>query len=169
MSSRRLRILTLLLLVASCGASAEGSKTVIGPGNALLADGADALLARDAERGVALTLKGLNFPASERDRQSAWANLCAGYVMLEKFSEALGWCDKAIEANDRNWRAYNNRAIIYIRLARYEEAAEDVAHAESISPNARTLKSVKAMLLNETDPVRPVVTIDDRRSSGPKP
>jgi tetratricopeptide (TPR) repeat protein len=158
------RIGTLLCLLFAAGnGSAEEPKTVIGPSNVLLADGADALLARDAERGVSLTLKGLNFRTSERDRNSAWANLCAGYVMLEKPDEALAWCNKVIEADDDNWRAYNNRALAHIQLANYEQAAADIERAESIRPNARTLKSVKAMLQNEIDPVHPVVTIDDRR------
>lgn len=163
MSLRLPRFLPLLLLAGVCGVAAEETKTVIGPSNIMLADGAEALMERDAERGVTLTLRGLNYPASERVRQQAWANLCAGYVMLEKLDEALSWCNKVIETNDKNWRAYNNRALVYIQQGRYEEAAADIERVEEISPNARTIKTVKAMLLNETDPVQPVVTIDDRR------
>lgn len=163
MRTRRYCILTWLLLAGTCGVAAEESKTVVGPSNAMLADGADALMARDAERGVSLTLRGLSFPTNKRDERSAWANLCAGYVMLENPREAVSWCDKAIEADPDHWRAYNNRAIAYIQLGRLEEAAADIERVESLRPNAGTLKTVKAMLLHETDPVQPTVTIDDRR------
>lgn len=162
----RRTVLVILLLVAAAGAgSAEETKTVVGPSNIDLSDGADALQSGDAEEGVRLTLRGLPQVSGPRDRHAAWANLCAGYVMLEKLDEALGWCNKVIAEDDGNWRAYNNRALIYIARGQYEEAADDIARAEVISPNARTLKTVKALLLAETDPVRPSVTIDDRRRS----
>ncbi len=157
-------LVAVLMLLAGKGL-AEEPKFVVGPSNLDLVEGAEALREGDAERGVELTLRGLALVSGPRDRHAAWANLCAGYVMLDNPDEALGWCNKVIAEDDRNWRAYNNRALVHIQSGRYEEAAEDVARAEAISPNAKTLKTVKAMLLAETDPVEPRVTVDDRRRS----
>ena len=56
-------------------------------------------MAGDAEKGVRLTLQGLTMATSDRDRISGWANLCAGYVMLDRLDDALVYCDQAIEAD----------------------------------------------------------------------
>lgn len=152
-----------LLAVAAGPATATESKTVVGPANVLLADGAAALMAGDAEAGVRLTLEGLSRPTRERDRIAAWANLCAGYVMLENYAAALGFCDRVIAADDDNWRAYNNRALVHIFRGNYAAAARDIDRLEALRPNARTLDKVRTMFLNETEPVRPTVTVDDRR------
>jgi hypothetical protein len=51
-------------------------------------------------------------------------------------------------------------------MSRFDEAGRDIARAEAISPNARSVRTVKSMWLDATDPVRPSITNDDRRSSG---
>ncbi len=161
------RLATLLLLtVLAAQVTADempDSRTVLGPGNALLADGANALLAGDAEAGVRLTLAGLKLPATERDRRAAWSNLCAGYVMLDRLDEALPWCNRAVAAGG-SWRAYSNRALLHVRAGRYEAAAADIAEAdELVSERPRKLREVNALLLDKTHPVRPRVSVDDRR------
>jgi len=152
-----------LLAVAAWQVAAADSKTVVGPANVPLADGAAALMAGDAEAGIRLTLEGLSQPTRDRDRIAGWANLCAGYVMLENYAAALGFCDRVIAADDDNWRAYNNRALVHIFRGDYAAAARDIDRLAALRPNARTLDKVRTMLLNETDPVRPTVTVDDRR------
>lgn len=143
----------------------EESKTVIGPSNQALYDGARALIEGDGEEGVRLTLEGLARVTSERDRITAWANLCAGYVLLDQLDTALEYCDRVIEANDRHWRSYSNRALILVRLGRYAEAERDLGHAEAIAPRATTIKRVRAMLLDAVEPVTPRIEIDDRRQA----
>ena len=135
--------------------------------NPALADGAQALIAGDAETGVRLTLEGLTRPTRRGDRIAAWANLCAGYVMLEQFDAALDYCDRVIAVDDDNWRAFNNRALVYIFQGEYAAARRDVDRLEALRPNARTLETVKTMLLNATDPLQPTVMIDDRRRPPP--
>ena len=162
------RLLALLLFsIAPAGlvlADIEaGSKTIIGPRNIALADGAQALLAGDAEKGVQLTLRGLATAQGQRERQAALSNLCAGYLMLGQIDEALAYCDKALANNNRSWRAYSNRALVYIELKRFEEAEADVVRGQELAPNARNLKIVKGILLDETNPVSPNIEIDDRR------
>ncbi len=153
----------VLLAHAGPVAAEEQSKSVIGPSNQALYDGAQALLAGDGEEGIRLTLKGLEFATSDRDRVSGLANLCAGYVLLEQYNEALVYCDRVLEANDRHWRTYSNRALAYIGLGRFEDARRDVDSGQAISPNNLKLKRVRAMLLDATEPVTPRIEIDDRR------
>ncbi len=139
------------------------SRTVIGPRNVELADGAQALLEGDGEKGVRLTLLGLQSAQGQRERTTALSNLCAGYLLLDQVDVALSYCDKAIAENDRNWHAYSNRALAYVRLKRFEEAEADVASGQALAPNSRSLKVVRGMLLDETEPVTPNIVIDDRR------
>ena len=143
----------------------EKSRTVLGPRNPELHDGARALLDGDAERGVELTLLGLQKAHGRRERQAGLSNLCAGYLLLEKYETSLGYCNTALEENPRNWRALNNRAMVYLNLQRYEESQADLDLAQEIAPNARTLKEARGLLRDETDPVTPNILIDDRRDA----
>ena len=167
-ASSRATLLTCLFALAASAVSASESRVVIGPSNLALADGSAALMAGDAEKGVRLTLQGLTMATSDRDRISGWANLCAGYVMLDRLDDALVYCDQAIEADPGHWHALSNRALIYIFRAEYDLAASDVARAEAIVPHARIPRQVKTMLRNAMNPVVPTVTIDDRRKP-PRP
>lgn len=162
--------LIILLFAATAAGAGEGveeaqSRTVIGPRNPDLAAGADALLAGDAEEGIRLTKLGLQVAQGRREHQAAFANLCAGHVMLEQYETALDFCDRALAVNERHWRALCNRALAYLRLGRFEDAKADLDLGQSIAPNATALKEVRGLLLDATDPVRPSVTIDDRREA----
>lgn len=139
------------------------AKTVIGPTNPNLADGAQALRLGKAEQGVRLTHLGLAAAQGRRERQAALSNLCAGYVLLQQYDTALTYCDIALKENERNWRAYNNRALAYVMLKRFEEAEADIVRGQNLQPNAWSLKVVKGMLLDETQPVAPNIVIDDRQ------
>ena len=163
------RLLAVLLLsIAPMNlllADEAGSKTVIGPRNVALADGAQALLDGDAENGVRLTLRGLAMVQGQRERQAALSNLCAGYLMLGQIDEALAYCDKALADNDHNWRAHSNRALVYIELERFEDAEADVVRGQELAPNAKNLKIVRGLLMDQIQPVEPMIVIDDRRGS----
>ena len=165
---RILRLAILLLTTTAAAAQvpdrADGeSRTIIGPSNIDLADGATALRTGDAEEGVRLTQRGLRSASSPRERLAGYSNLCAGLIMLDRLEEAIDSCDSAIAIDDSHWRSYSNRALANIRLKRYAEAEHDIRQGEALNPNARTLKKVKAMYLDAVDPVTPNVIIDDRR------
>ena len=83
--------------------------------------------------------------------------------MLDQPEEALNWCNRALELQDRHWRARTNRALAYLKLGRFEECDADISLAEELAPGARTVKRVRAMLLDATDPVTPQIVVDDRR------
>jgi tetratricopeptide (TPR) repeat protein len=157
----------LCLLAASV--LAQSNKTVIGPSNLNLHDGAVALKARDIEEGIRLTIIGLQQARNARERQSAKSNLCAGYLMLGQLDTALAYCNEVLGENDRHWRSYSNRALIYMKLERFAEAEQDLEKGEAINPNAKTLKAVRRMLLDETNPVAPTIVIDDRRRPAEDP
>jgi tetratricopeptide (TPR) repeat protein len=138
--------------------------TIIGPRNIPLHDGAQALMAGDNEAGVRLTLEGLELAHGRREEEAALSNLCAGYIKMQKYSDALRYCDILLQRNDKNWRGYNNRAVVYIMTKQYEKANEDLLKGEALNSGARTLKVARAMYMDAVHPVRPEVEIDDRKS-----
>ena len=153
-------IIAILLASASL---AEQSKVVIGPRNLDLADGAQELLAGNAREGVELTLRGLQVAQGKREKEAALSNLCAGYIMIEQLDTALTYCNMLLLSNDRHWRGRNNRALIYVMQKDYKKAEADLLVGQEINPNARTLKVVKGMLMDATQPVELNIIIDDRK------
>ena len=119
-SARHTRLIALLFFLGiapssmSIAEETPDSRTVLGQRNAKLADGAQALRDGDAEEGIRLTLLGLAAAQGRRERQAALGNLCAGYLLLRQFDEAIDYCDQALEESDRNWRVYNNRSLVYL-------------------------------------------------------
>lgn len=155
----------VLLLACSQLAAEIETKTVIGPRNVLLADGANALIAGDSEEGIRLTLRGLDLAQGNRELKIGHANLCAGYVLIYKPLTALQHCNWVLQRDPEHWRTYNNRALAYLQLERFEESQADIARGQELKPNSTNLKIVKGMLLDETDPVTPNVEVDERRSA----
>jgi tetratricopeptide (TPR) repeat protein len=166
----KLSLLVIAILVAPAALAQnadrmkEGPTTVIGPRNPDLQEGAQQLLAGRAREGVELTLRGLKVAQGAREEEAALSNLCAGYIMLENFEEALKYCEMLIARNDESWRGYNNRAVIYINTKEYEKAHRDLVRGEELNPGARTLRIARAMYLDAVDPVAPEVEIDDRQA-----
>lgn len=166
----RIDQLALCVVVVGClslcatQSLAQGSKSVLGPTNLPLQDGANALKAGRAAEGVRLTLIGMAQAKDSRERQAANSNLCAGYALLEQYQLALDYCNKVLEDNARHWRAYSNRALVFVKLQRFDEAQQDLLRGESISPHSSTLKAVRRMYRDATNPVAPNIIIDDRRT-----
>jgi len=142
-------------------------KTVIGPRNPDLQEGARQLLNGNGKLGVELTLRGLAVAQGAREQEAALSNLCAGYIMLEQYDEALDYCNKVLEQNPENWRGYNNRALIYIKTRQYDKAQADLKKGEALNPDARTLQIARAMYLDAVQPVDSQVEIDDRQVEPP--
>jgi len=145
------------------------SKTVIGPRNIYLYDGANALMAGNAKDGVPLTLKGLEFAHGPREKKIAHSNLCAGFLLLGQAETALEHCNWVLERDPDHWRTYNNRAIVYLRLERFEDSAADISRGQELNPRSEKLREVKGMYLDEVEPVDEEITIDDRRKQPQSP
>ena len=162
---RRLALLAILSLAWAAALSDEdsNSKTVLGPSNIYLYDGANALMAGHAEEGIRLTLQGLKTAANRREEKIGHANLCAGFLLVSQYETALEHCNWVIERDPDHWRTYNNRAIVYLRLERFEESESDIRKGQQLNPRSENLKEVKGMYLDEVEPVRERITIDDRR------
>jgi len=140
-----------------------GAETIIGPRNVPLDNGAKALISGDDEEGVRLTLIGLEIAVGKREHEAALSNLCAGYVKLGKYSDALKYCNLLLARNDKHWRGYNNRAVVYIQTKQWEKAHLDLTKGEELNPGARTLKVARSMYMDAVYPVREEVEIDDRQ------
>ena len=151
-----IRILALLRAVAAlafaagaCSFAGVSAATNPSPGNAgattiigaspLLSDGASALEAGHTEEGLRLTLAGLGAPGSLHDLAAGHANACAGFVVLKQWSEALEQCNQSIDMDHSNWRAFNNRAAIYVAKGLYDLAIRDIETGLVLAPNSRIL------------------------------
>jgi len=167
----RFALMTVLVLTAPLcwGQSSDrikrdpNSATIIGPRNIPLYDGAQELLAGNDAEGVRLTHKGLQLAQGRREEEAALSNLCAGYIKLGLYNNALKYCELLLQRNDRNWRGYNNRAIIYIKTKQWDKAEQDLLHGEALNPSARTLKIARSMYMDAVHPVAPEIEIDDRQ------
>jgi tetratricopeptide (TPR) repeat protein len=138
---------------------------VIGSANPDISDGARALLGGRNEEGIRLTLKGLKSANGKKEEEIALSNLCAGYTNLGDYESALKYCDILLQRDDKLWRAYNSKALIYIYTKQYEKAEQELVKGEALNPDARTMKIARALYLDATNPVAPEIEIDDRKTN----
>ena len=161
-ATMRLVIIAAVAL-ASTGLADEPNWT-IGSANSDLAAGARALLGDRNEEGIRLTLKGLKAASGKKEEEIALSNLCAGYTNLGDYDTALKYCDLLLTRNDKMWRAYNSKALIFIYTKQYDKAEQELVKGEAINPNARTMKIARALYLDATNPVAPEIEVDDRQN-----
>lgn len=169
MASRFIILIALMIIAPLCfGQGADrinreqNPTTIIGPRNVPLHNGANALLADRIAEGIRLTHEGLNIAHGKREEEAALSNLCAGYIKLELYENALKYCDLLLARNDRSWRGYNNRAVIFIMTKQWEKADADLKRGEEIRPGASTMKIARSMYMDAVHPVAPEIEIDDR-------
>ena len=143
----------------------SGSKVVLGVRNMPLKRGAEKLLSGNYEEGVRLTHEGMEQAFGVREEEVALSNLCAGYLQLGKYDTALQYCDILLVRNDKHWRGYNNRALIYIKTKQWDKAEADLIKGEELNAGAYTMKVARAMYMDAVHPVAPEIEIDDRANS----
>lgn len=151
-----LAALALTGLVQLAIAADPPNTTVVGS-EPLLSDGARALQFRDFEQGVRLTLEGLKFNVSRRERAAGLNNLCAGYAGLKRYDLALEACDEALTLNISRWRVFNNRALALLGKNQVAAARRDVEAGLAINPDSRSLN--KVLKLVEIAEISPEITI----------
>lgn len=141
-----IRFIILCVLPVACvvADSQTSASSSFGP-NPDLSDGARALQLKQFDEGIRLTLRGLKLEVSSRMRANALSNLCAGYLALRRFPLALESCNDALQINPRSWRAYNNRALVFLGQGRVEAARRDVETGLTINPASRTLQRARDM------------------------
>jgi len=158
-------IIGAAVLAATCWA--DEPRFSVGSKNPALYEGARALLAGRDEEGVTLTLQGLEAASNRKEEEVALSNLCSGYTNLGDFVAAEKYCDILLQRNDRLWRPYTSKALIFIRTNRFPEAEQALIKAEALNPAARAVKVARALYLDATEPVRPDIEIDDRSAEIP--
>lgn len=151
--------------VAGQARAVEGPTTVIGPRNPWLAAGARALEDGNPKRGVELTEIGLANAQGHYERKAALSNLCAGYLLIDDLPRALDACNEVLKLDPNFWRAYNNRALVYLAMGRYTESEADIEAGQALRPGSSKLKDTKAWYMDTVAPVEPIVEIDERRSA----
>lgn len=169
--NRILPLLTMTLFAAvQVNADEEAAaSTVIGPRNPYLHEGANALMAGDAEEGVRLTMMGLKMAQGHREMKAGHSNLCAGFLLLGQAETALEHCNQALALDATHWRSYNNRALVYLYLERFDESEADIRRGQELNPRSEKLKEVKGLYLDKVEPVEENITIDDRRKQPEMP
>lgn len=169
----RYGLLAVAVLLAPMGWSHDrdrlesGPAIVIGPRNPDLHKGAELLLEGRTREGVELTLRGLRVAQGKREEDAALSNLCSGYLVLGRYAEALEYCEHLLARDDKSWRGFNNRALIYIKTGQYEKAHRDLVRAEELNPGAYTLRIARSIYLNALEPVTPAIEIDDGKPVDP--
>ncbi len=111
-----------------------------------LSDGATALSIGNYGEGIRLTELGLKAPPARSDRSAAMSNLCAGFAGTQQYDLALTHCSAALEINDSNWQAYNNRALAHFRLGDLEAAQRDIDRGLELNPKSGQLKRVQQLV-----------------------
>lgn len=154
-------LLIFFALASACWA--EEPSFSIGSANPELSAGARALLGGRNEEGIRLTLLGLEAADGEKEEEIALSNLCAGYTNLGDYESALRYCDIVLQRNDKLWRVYNSKALIYIYTKQYSEAELALIKGEALNPQARSMKIARALYNDAVNPVVPEVEVDDRR------
>ncbi len=156
-------VIAAVFLASTCWA--DEPMFVIGSVNPDLSAGARALLGGRNEKGIELTLSGLKAANGKKEEEIALSNLCAGHTNLGNYETALKYCDILLQRNDKMWRAYNSKALIYIYTKQYEKAEQELIKGEAVNPDARSLKIARALYLDATNPVALEIEIDDRKTN----
>jgi len=156
-------LVAAVFLASTCWAAEP--RFVIGSANPDLAEGARALLGGRNEKGIELTLSGLKAANGKKEEEVALSNLCAGYTNLGDYETALKYCDMLLQRNDKMWRAYNSKALIFIYTKQYKKAEQELIKGEALNLDARTMKIARALYLDATNPVVPEIEIDDRKTN----
>jgi tetratricopeptide (TPR) repeat protein len=137
----------------SSSSFAAGEGRILLGANPHLSDGATALLYGNYSEGIRLTELGLDGPPDRADRSAALSNLCAGLAGSAEYSEAIAQCTSAIEIDDDNWQAFNNRAIAHLGMGKLGKAQKDINRGLELNPGSSELLMVQQLVKNSTRPV----------------
>jgi len=138
------------------------NRSIIGAGNEFLSAGSFAIRMGQYDEGIRLTHLGLTrYQPSQSDRASALSNLCAAHAAKGEPDIAIPYCDESVDINNRNWRAFSNRAYAYFLKGELTRATEDLELASAIDADAKQVLQLRGMI-NEVG-LRPRVIMEDHQ------
>ena len=137
---QRLLVLGGLLGLVAFSLPSGASETVLGD-RGHLGEAAVALLLGDPKRGIRLIEEALEEGVERRsDTAKALSNLCAGYILIGDYERALTHCDRSLEIEQTNWRAFNNRASAFLGQSRLDEAIADLGRGLELRPGSAMMR-----------------------------
>lgn len=86
-------------------------------------------------KGMAVTRKAMKLNLDIISRMTAQTNLCAGYLHLKLYRNAMKECEAVLKVRPSQWQALNNRGGANNGLGNYDAAIADYSKALSIRPN----------------------------------
>ncbi|MGZ6213152.1 MAG: tetratricopeptide repeat protein [Candidatus Binataceae bacterium] len=108
--------------------------------SALINDAAVELDRGHFSEGLKLAEEALRSGAVSADNYAGlYNNLCIGLTGLERFNEALDYCNRALALSPRAWAFYNNRANIYFHQGQYDRALAEYYKAMTFSDGTSIL------------------------------
>jgi tetratricopeptide (TPR) repeat protein len=153
----------LCFAAGACFADEEpqgDNRILLGGGNPLLSQGAEAIRFGEYDEGIRLTRLGLERAGTtEQQRAAGLSNLCAAHAAKREPDAAIEYCNQSLSLNPRNWRAYSNRSFAYWLKGMYSEATFDLDTAAALAPDAKQVKQIRGML-NEATLAPRVITED---------
>jgi tetratricopeptide (TPR) repeat protein len=154
--------ITCLLVANNSWGQLADNRSILGAGNEFLSAGSFAIRMGQYDEGIRLTNLGLTrYQPNRQDRASALSNLCAAHAAKGEPDIAIPYCDESIEMNDRNWRAYSNRAYSYFLKGMLNDATLNLDLAADLNPDARQVLEIRGMI-NEVG-LRPRVIMEDHQ------
>ncbi len=87
------------------------------------------------EEGMDLTRKMLGESLGMNGMAMAYTNLCAGYLHLGQYQEAMRECQRGLKLRPRQWQALNNRGGANHGLGNYAAAISDFMRALMLKPD----------------------------------
>lgn len=98
------------------------------------------------EKSAVFSRRALKQGLKKSRKSAAYGNLCAALAVQDQMQPALAACDRAIEADGKNWQAYANRAVIYSLQNQADKASSDVRKASVLSGEASEMARVETFV-----------------------
>jgi DnaJ family protein C protein 7 len=106
-------------------------------------EGNEAFGAGRAAEAVQLYTEALNvFPDAIGINSTLFSNRAAAHMKIRNYQEALDDCNKAIELDETNLKAYRRKATCETALEKFEEAVRTYEKACKLDPENRELKGL---------------------------
>ena len=134
------KLVPLIVLAVTAALGAPVSAQQFNRANSLINDSAFELDHGHFRDGVALAEEALRSGGVSADNYAGLYNtLCIGLTGLQRFNEALDYCNRALELNPRSWVFYNNRANIFFHQGQYDRALAEYYKAMTFASGTSIL------------------------------